>query len=430
LLQNSMNLPPDKAQLLQDYDVEKKWELVCDQERFQVKNPPHTYIQQLKSHMEFSMARKQFKRRVQESTQVLREIEISLRTNHIGWVREFLNEENRGLDVLVDYLCHTQSSGTYDDAAAATTDSGATPSMAERQKSLDGAVDEDAEHESSGGGLTSAASSVSRAAKQLLLRHNTLNRRWTFRNQKAVSQDDVHVCIMCLRAIMNYQSGFNLVMSHPSCVNEITLSLNNRSPRTKALVLELLAAVCLVLGGHSKILAAFSNFKEVKQSCGEKNRFERLMEYFGTEDNNIDFMVACMQFINIVVHSVEDMNLRVHLQYEFTELGLDGVLESLKETESERLLMQIQAYLDNVFDVGALLEDAETRTAALEHVDSLEDQIASVTRHMEEKELEAMARIAELEKQLMHGASALNSIEGLYRDASSRIHELESLLKD
>ncbi len=33
--------------------------------------------------------------------------------------------------------------------------------------------------------------------------------------------------------------------------------------RTKALVLELLAAVCLVSGGHDIILAAFDNFKEV-----------------------------------------------------------------------------------------------------------------------------------------------------------------------
>ena len=34
-----------------------------------------------------------------------------------------------------------------------------------------------------------------------------------------------------------------------------------------------------------------------------------------------------MQFINIVVHSVEDMNFRVHLQYEYTKLGLDDYLE-------------------------------------------------------------------------------------------------------
>ncbi|KAL0625960.1 Formin-like protein 2, partial [Plecturocebus cupreus] len=29
--QNAMNLPPDKARLLRQYDNEKKWELICDQ---------------------------------------------------------------------------------------------------------------------------------------------------------------------------------------------------------------------------------------------------------------------------------------------------------------------------------------------------------------------------------------------------------------
>ena len=34
-----------------------------------------------------------------------------------------------------------------------------------------------------------------------------------------------------------------------------------------------------------------------------------------------------MQFINIVVHSVENMNFRVHLQHEFSIIGLDDYLE-------------------------------------------------------------------------------------------------------
>lgn len=38
------------------------------------------------------------------STQVLRDLEISLRTNHIEWVKEFLDDTNQGLDALVDYL--------------------------------------------------------------------------------------------------------------------------------------------------------------------------------------------------------------------------------------------------------------------------------------------------------------------------------------
>ena len=53
-------------------------------------------------------------------------------------------------------------------------------------------------------------------------------------------------------------------------------------------------------------------------------------------------MVACMQFINIVVHSVEDLNFRVYLQYEFTKIGLDDYLQKLRNTESERLLVQVR----------------------------------------------------------------------------------------
>uniref|UniRef100_A0A7N5ZRG6 Formin-like 2b n=1 Tax=Anabas testudineus TaxID=64144 RepID=A0A7N5ZRG6_ANATE len=371
---NSMNLPPDKVRLLRSYDNEKKWELICDQERFQVKNPPHTYIQKLRGFLDPAVTRKKFRRRVQESTQMLRELEISLRTNHIGWVREFLNEENRGLDVLVEYLSFAHSA--------------------------------------------------------LVTRSNTLPSRRTLKNSRLVcKKDDVHVCIMCLRAIMNYQYGFNMVMSHPHAVNEIALSLNNRNPRTKALVLELLAAVCLVRGGHEIILSAFDNFKTV---CSESMRFEKLMEHFKNEDDNIDFLVACMQFINIVVHSVEDMNFRVHLQYDFTKLNLDEHLERLKHTESDRLQVQIQAYLDNVFDVGTLLEDAETKTAALERVEELEESLSTVrqTERLLDVENEAMLKIVELEKQLMQTNKELDHLREVYASANSQVHTLRRMVRE
>uniref|UniRef100_A0A671QPH9 Formin-like protein 2 n=1 Tax=Sinocyclocheilus anshuiensis TaxID=1608454 RepID=A0A671QPH9_9TELE len=357
-----MNLPPDKARLLRQYDNEKKWELICDQERFQVKNPPHTYIHKVQSYLDPAVTRKKFRRRVQESTQVLRELEISLRTNHIGWVREFLNEDNKGLDVLVEYLSFAQYAVTS----------------------------------------------------------NTLPSRRTLKNSRLVcKKDDVHVCIMCLRAIMNYQYGFNMVMSHPHAVNEIALSLNNKNPRTKALVLELLAAVCLVRGGHEIILSAFDHFKEV---CSEDQRFEKLMEHFKNEDNNIDFMVACMQFINIVVHSVEDMNFRVHLQYDFTKLGLDEYLDKLKHTESDKLHVQIQAYLDNVFDVGVLLEDAETKNAALERVEELEENMSHVsTVFAATLIINASSQVHTLRRMVKEKDEAIQKQSNLEK----KIHELE-----
>ncbi|XP_052462872.1 formin-like protein 2 isoform X1 [Carassius gibelio] len=422
LVLNSMNLPPDKARLLRQYDNEKKWELVCDQERFQVKNPPHTYIHKLQGYLDPAVTRKKFRRRVQESTQVLRELEISLRTNYIGWVREFLNEENKGLDVLVEYLSFAQYAVTYDGDSS----EGSTENSVDKPKPWNRSI----EDLHGGNHLSSAVTgnSISRASRHSTIRSNTLPIRRTLKNSRLVcKKDDVHVCIMCLRAIMNYQYGFNMVMSHPHAVNEIALSLNNKNPRTKALVLELLAAVCLVRGGHEIILSAFDHFKEV---CSEDQRFEKLMEHFKNEDNNIDFMVACMQFINIVVHSVEDMNFRVHLQYDFTKLGLDEYLDKLKNTESDKLHVQIQAYLDNVFDVGALLEDAETKNAALERVEELEENMSHLTEKLQDTENEAMAKIVELEKQLMQKNKELESVREVYKDASSQVHTLRRMVKE
>uniref|UniRef100_A0A8C3QRM9 Formin like 1 n=1 Tax=Cyanoderma ruficeps TaxID=181631 RepID=A0A8C3QRM9_9PASS len=433
---NSMNLPPDKMKLLNQYDNEKKWELICDQERFQVKNPPSAYIQKLKSYLDTGGVSRKFKRRVQESTQVLRELEISLRTNYIGWVQEFLNEENKGLDVLLEYLAFAQCSVAYDMESTENSpgsDKGKERSLEDLNKSTSSSPPQG----SSKMRPLTVSCCLSNQHIHTLLRHvhpsvpcgapgsdgdsaprspgsscpprlNPSHSRKTLRNSRLVSQkDDVHVCIMCLRAIMNYQTGFSLVMNHPACVNEITLSLNNKNARTKALVLELLAAVCLVRGGHGIILAAFDNFKEV---CGEKNRFEKLMEYFRNEDTNIDFMVACMQFINIVVHSVDNMNFRVFLQYEFTHLGLDQYLETLRLTESDKLQVQIQAYLDNVFDVGTLLEDSETKTTAVEHMEELQEHVSQLREKLQDAENDSMAKIAELEKQLSQARRELEAL--------------------
>ena len=70
----------------------------------------------------------------------------------------------------------------------------------------------------------------------------------------------------------------------------------------------------------------------------ERRRFETLVYYFmHYEEFHVEFMASCMQFINIVVHSVDDMNERVYLQYEFSQLGIDQYLDKLRNTPSEEL---------------------------------------------------------------------------------------------
>ncbi|XP_013116718.1 formin-like protein isoform X2 [Stomoxys calcitrans] len=400
----SMDLPPDKAKLLKNYDDEKKWDIICDQEMVQAKDPPSHYLTKLRTYLDPKASRShrlyflyffcQKRKMVGESTstQVLRDLEISLRTNHIEWVKEFLDDTNRGLDALVDYLSFRLQMMRHEQRVQ--------ESLSESDERLnfnnsgDGVGAVSLNGTSTLGGVSSSNllessryqhgnSSTFNAISNSILRPSLLDvldtpsvrrrSRHIAKLNMGASTDDIHVCIMCLRAIMNNKYGFNMVIQHREAINCIALSLIHKSLRTKALVLELLAAICLVKGGHEIILSAFDNFKNI---CQETHRFQTLMEYFmNFEAFNIDFMVACMQFMNIVVHSVEDMNYRVHLQYEFTALGLDKYLEKLRLTESEELKVQISAYLDNVFDVAALMEDSETKTAALERVQELEDQI-------------------------------------------------------
>lgn len=350
------------------------------------------------------------------STQVLRDLEISLRTNHIEWVKEFLDENNQGLDSLVDYLCFRLTMMRHEQR------------IQESRQEAEDMVNLNATLASSGSNETKTNGMLRPSLGELIESPDLKRRsRHIAKLNMGASTDDIHVCIMCLRAIMNNKYGFNMVIQHREAINRIAWSLIHKSLRTKALVLELLAAICLVKGGHEIILSSFDNFKDV---CQETKRFQTLMEYFINYDLfNIDFMVACMQFINIVVHSVEDMNYRVHLQYEFTALGLDEYLDKLRLTESEELHVQISAYLDNVFVVAALMEDSETKTAALERVQELEDDLGRTLDRTAQLEREFMFKLAELESELNQVRNERDDLSQRKRQTDEEVTTLRRVLK-
>merc|ERR1719471_1099229 len=395
------DLPPERAKALKNFSNEKKWDTVCDHELVSAKDPPSVYLRKIRTYLDPNASKSE--RRIlgdATSTQVLRDLEISLRTNHIEWVRQFLSEECRGLDVLIDYL------------------SSRLKVMREYIE-----LDEEEQNLSEGGSLGSDSkkNNLSLKSNKHELRRNELRKSAKRDKDRKLGDptDDVHVCIMCLRAIMNNKFGFNIVIKHKQAINSIALSLIHKKLRTKALVLELLAAICLLKGGHNIILSAFDHFK---QEMRETHRFETLVNYFtNPQEFQIEFMVACMQFINIVVHSVEDMNFRVALQYEYTVLGLDDCLERLGHHESDELAVQITAYVDNVVDVHDLMEEAETKQAAIDQVADLEEELSRVTERLAETETEAMSqqvayetRAEELQREIMQLTRVKQEVETEY----------------
>jgi len=67
------------------------------------------------------------------------------------------------------------------------------------------------------------------------------------------------------------QEGRSHVLAHPSGINVIAQSLSADDSRTKVAALELLGAMCLVPGGHKRVLQAMIHFQ---QYVGERTRFQ------------------------------------------------------------------------------------------------------------------------------------------------------------
>jgi hypothetical protein len=368
-----MDLPGDKKQAVLQSSDDKKWQMVRDNTRRRYEHPPSEYLSKLSYVMDADGPRKARKRANDPAIlQSLQSLEISLRTNNIVWVQDFLSEDNGGLKELVKYMSYRcQAEMQLPPPSRGSSSSRLT---IRKTKSLD-------------------VNSYLESPRHSLRQSSPSSAPYE------ESSMDIHVCVLCLKALMNNAHGFAAVMKDPDAITRMALSMFYGTHRTVITVIELLAAVCLVKGGHIKILQAVDNFK---QANSEQHRFERLVEYFMEDNATPDFQVACMNFINVIVHSAEDMNFRVHLQHEFTLLGLDDFIVALKYNPhvAQSLLNQIAAYEQNYILVETLLEESKARAQALETIDKMKEDMQEVQDKHQAEEFQSMKRIAELEKQL------------------------------
>jgi hypothetical protein len=137
-----------------------------------------------------------------------------------------------------------------------------------------------------------------------------------------------------------------------------------------------------------------------------------------------------MQFINIIVHSTQDMNFRVHLQYEFTQLGLDKYLENkLRFNESDRLQIQLQAYLDNQFDVQQLLEDADTKNETLLEMDKLKEELAIEREKFNKTQDDHLNKITELQNEILETRKEIDLLTRERDDMNVTIDTLKRISK-
>ncbi|XP_076030296.1 disheveled-associated activator of morphogenesis-like protein [Oratosquilla oratoria] len=154
--------------------------------------------------------------------------------------------------------------------------------------------------------------------------------------------------IACVKALMNNSNGRKHILAHPTCMNVISQSLNTENLKTKTMVLEILGGVCLLPGGHKKVLEAMLHFQKYS---GERTRFQTLIvdldRSWGNYADELALKIALMSFINAIIRwgpGEDSLEFRLHLRYEFLMLGVQPVIEKLRALQSDILDKHLDAF--------------------------------------------------------------------------------------
>ncbi|KAF5302867.1 hypothetical protein FQA39_LY02047 [Lamprigera yunnana] len=185
------------------------------------------------------------------------------------------------------------------------------------------------------------------------------------------AESPVHTSIIgCVKALMNNSTGRAHVLAHPVSINIIAQSLSTDDIKTKIAVLEILGAVCLVSGGHKKVLDAMLHYQKYAY---ERTRFQGIINDLdrdvGKYRDEVNLKTAIMSFINAMLNygmGQENLEFRLHLRYEFLLLGIQPVIDKLRRHENETL--------DRHLDFFELVRNADEKELArkfeLEHIDT------------------------------------------------------------
>ncbi|KAB1261570.1 Disheveled-associated activator of morphogenesis 2 [Camelus dromedarius] len=155
----------------------------------------------------------------------------------------------------------------------------------------------------------------------------------------ATCESRIHTSLIgCIKALMNNSQGRAHVLAQPEAISTIAQSLRTENSKTKVAVLEILGAVCLVPGGHKKVLQAMLHYQVY---AAERTRFQTLLNELdrslGRYRDEVNLKTAIMSFINAVLNAgagEDNLDFRLHLRYEFLMLGIQPVIDKLRQHEN------------------------------------------------------------------------------------------------
>lgn len=160
------------------------------------------------------------------------------------------------------------------------------------------------------------------------------------KQQEKMDKKNQHKVVQCLKAIMNNKYGLDRILAEEKSLALLAKAIDPSQSAMMTDVVKLLSAICIV--GEENTL---EKVLEAITTAGESRSIERFTPIVqGLRDRSVQLQVACMQFINALVTSPEELDFRLHLRNEFMRCGLKKILPHLATIRNEALDIQLKVF--------------------------------------------------------------------------------------
>ncbi|NWX93590.1 DIAP1 protein, partial [Nothoprocta pentlandii] len=150
-----------------------------------------------------------------------------------------------------------------------------------------------------------------------------------------------HEIIRCLKAFMNNKFGIKTMLDTDEGILLLARAVDPKVPSMMIDAVKLLSALCILPQPESmyRVLEALT----VRAEMDQVERFKPLLDGL-KNDTSVALKVACMQLINAMISSADELDFRVHIRSELMRSGLQRILKKLQMLENEELKVQLSIF--------------------------------------------------------------------------------------
>uniref|UniRef100_A0A671XV77 Diaphanous-related formin 3 n=1 Tax=Sparus aurata TaxID=8175 RepID=A0A671XV77_SPAAU len=196
------------------------------------------------------------------------------------------------------------------------------------------------------------------------------------KQQERIDKKNQHKVVQCLKAIMNNKYGLDRILGEEKSLALLARAIDPTQSGMMTDVVKLLSAICIVGEENTleKVLEAITTAGEWRAT----ERFSPIVQ--GLRDRSVQLQVACMQLINALVTSPDELDFRLHIRNEFMRCGLKEILPQLATIRNEALDIQLKVFEEHKEE--DMIEFSHSIVQSMVKDSSAEPYFLSILQHL------------------------------------------------